>query len=81
MTWFTKKVEVPLTNATKLVDAIQLWEVRWYSRYGEWNGNISPELEAFPTEADALTFADSLRNAFKLIRHTSGTRVTVERAR
>jgi hypothetical protein len=74
--WF-KKQTVPVSNDTKEIDVVQLWEVRWYSRYGEWNGNTKPEIECFTSEKDAEEFAKSLKNAFNLIRHTSGTKVTV----
>lgn len=81
MRWFAKKITVPESNETKIADTIQLWYVSWYARHGAYYADTRREVEAFPTEAEANTFATSLRNAFRLIKHTSGTEVTVERAR
>lgn len=81
-TWFTKQITVPENNRTKVVDAIQLWEVRWTSRNGYYHSDRRPEMEAFPTEEEANFFADALKKAFSLIRNTSSeNRVTVTRAR
>lgn len=74
-----KKLTVPFTNATRETDAVQLWEVRWTSRYGEYHYCTKPEMEAFTSPEAADEFAESLRNAFKLIRHTDGTKVTVRK--
>lgn len=71
MSWLTKWITVPESNATKQVEAIQLWEVRWNSRYGSYSCDTQPEMEAFPTEAEAREFAQALVNAFKLVRNTS----------
>lgn len=82
MKWLTKTLTVPATNETKEVEAIQLWKVRWQSRDGEFHANTSPEVEAFPTREEADNFADALRNAFKLLRHTGrGTGVSVSKGR
>lgn len=51
--------------------------VRWESRHGEFHGDTKPEVEIFPLKEDAEAFAESLRNAFRLIRHKSGTKVTI----
>lgn len=75
--FWTKKIEVPASNEIKEVDAIQLWEVRWTSRHGGFSGDTKPEMEAFPSQIQAEEFAQALRNAFKLIKHTSGNNVTV----
>lgn len=61
------------------VDAVETWEVRWESRFGEWSGNTQPEIRVFTNESDANSFAKALRDAFKLIRHTSGTKVRVSK--
>jgi hypothetical protein len=79
--WFTKKLVVPENNETKEIDAVQLWEVRWISRHGSFHHDTRQQLEAFPEESEARAFAEALRNAFKLIRHTSQDRVSVVRAR
>ncbi len=76
--WF-KKLTVPATNETKQVDAVQMWEVRWRSRNGQYYTDTKDELECFPSEAQAKYFAAALKAAFKLIRHTSGTSVSVKK--
>lgn len=76
-----KNLLVPFSNDTKQVNAVQLWEVRWESRHGEYSGNTKPEIEAFPSLEEAEEFAKALRNAFKLIKHTSKDSVTVSKAK
>jgi len=75
--WTYKKTTVPKTNETKEVDAVQLWIVKWLSRYDQYSSSTKTEFEAFTDENKANEFAQSLRNAFKLIRHTSDTNVIV----
>lgn len=79
--WVLKKLTVPENIFVKDVDAVQLWEVRWRSRHGEFSSDTRTEVEAFPTEDEANAFAAALRNAFALIRHTSNDYVSVKRAR
>jgi uncharacterized protein YeaC (DUF1315 family) len=76
-----KFLTVPWTNKTKKVQAVQLWEVRWESRYGEMGSDTRPEMEAFSSEEEARKFKSSLENAFRILRHTSGTRVTLEKGK
>lgn len=72
---FTKFLDVPATNETRQIEVAQLWNVRWKSyRRGyvsEDYPDVHLELEAFPTREDAETFAQSLRLAAKLWRHTA----------
>lgn len=77
---FTKLLTVLVSNETREIEVAQLWEVRWQSRHGEYSMDVRPEIEAFPTRQAAEEFAESLRNAFDLVRHTSGTNVTVKEA-
>lgn len=72
-----KQTTVPLSNETKDVTTVQTWTVSWYSRHGEYSSDTTRQFECFVTEADAFAFRDSLVAAFKLIRHTSGNKVTV----
>lgn len=81
MKFSLKSILVPAANETREVDAVQLWEVRWTSRHGAFHADIRPQVEAFPTRDEADFFAESLRNAFKVIRHTDGNYVSVKRAR
>ncbi len=76
-----KWLRIPFSNETKEIKVAQTWEVRWQSRYGEYSGSVRPELESFLTEKEANDFAESLRAAYKLLRHTSGTEVSVAKAR
>jgi hypothetical protein len=59
------------------VDVWEAWEVRWTSRYGAFASDTKPEMKIFTTEEDANQFADALRDAFKLIKTTSGTGVSI----
>jgi hypothetical protein len=75
-----KWLTVPQTNETKEVEAAYLWEVRWCSRNGEYSSSVKPEVEGFTTEGLAQEFVTSLRNAFKLLKHTGlGTEVSVNK--
>ena len=81
MNWLMKWLTVPKSDGdTKQVQAVQLWEVRWTSRYDKWVTDTRPEVEAFTTAEEAEKFAASLRMAFRLVRHTSETEVIVLRA-
>jgi hypothetical protein len=75
---FRKKV-VPAANDTKEVLVYEMWEVRWDSRYGSLSYDTQHEVEVFPSEQDARDFAVALKNAFKLIKHTSGTDVSLRK--
>lgn len=57
----------------------QTWEVRWESRNGAFSSDTKPEIAAFASKHEAEVFGEVLRESFKLIRHTSGTRVTVQK--
>lgn len=73
-----KKLLVP-TGETKKVDAIEVWTVSWWSRYNEYSFGVNKEFEVFISEGEAEDFAKSLRDAFKLLRYTSGTKITVDK--
>lgn len=73
-----KWLSIP-TGETKEVKAYESWTVRWRSRHGEYNFEAKDECEVFTNEKDADDFAKSLRDAFKLIRHTSGNSVSVKK--
>lgn len=53
----------------------EAWEVRWTSRHGEYGGDTQPEMRIFPSKEEAEDFKKALEDAFKLIKHTSGTEV------
>lgn len=62
------------------VDVAQTWEVRWWSRYNGFSHGTQGEVSVFVSEETANRFAQALRDAFKLIKHTSGTAVTVKKS-
>lgn len=59
------------------VDVVETWEVRWESRYDDYVYGVKPEIRVFPSKQDAQAFAKALRDAFALIKHTSGHHVSV----
>ena len=61
------------------VDVLEAWEVRWTSRYGEFSGYTEKEARFFPNEDHAKEFKKALEDAFKLIKHTSGTQVSMSK--
>ena len=63
---------------TKTFKEGETWYVRWYSRYGEYSGDVKPEIAVFPDKESAKEFEAELKAAYKLLRHTSGTRVIVQ---
>jgi hypothetical protein len=73
-----KKITIP-TDATKDVLARESWKVMWISRCGQFSGDTNKECEFFLSEKEANDFAEALRAAFKLIRHTSNTCVSVQK--
>lgn len=79
MSLFFKKTPVPISNEIIEINTVQLWQVMWYSRHGEYSHDISKEFEVFTSEKEANDFAESLRAAFKLIRHTSRPEVEVRK--
>lgn len=74
-----KSIFAPKSNELKPVESVQLWYVRWTRRYGMFHNETEEVMEAFASSETANEFADSLRAAFTLIRHTSGTKVTVSK--
>lgn len=73
-----KKVNIP-TAEEKTIEAAETWRVSWIGRYGRFAHDTRLESEFFFSEEDANDFANSLRNAFKLIRHSSEDTVSVEK--
>jgi hypothetical protein len=73
-----KKVNIP-TGEEKTIEAAETWRVSWMSRHDRYAHDTRLESEFFFSEEDANNFANSLRNAFKLIRHSSGNTVSIEK--
>lgn len=55
------------------------WEVRWKSRYGAFGHQTKPEVRVFPSKSEAVEFERALRDAFKLIKHTSGNYIELKK--
>lgn len=66
-------------QSTAATNPDAVWEVRWYSRYGEYSSNTQAETTFFTTEDQAQAFAQHIRDAFVLLRYTSGAQVTVNK--
>ena len=77
MKWLKKIIKAP-SGETVDLQGFQVWMVRWNSRHGQFHGDTKPQVQAFGTREDAEHFATSLREAFALIKHTSGNEVRVE---
>ena len=67
-----KNIVVPESNGTKMVEAAELWHVRWYGRKNAYRDGLFSCVEAFLSREEAENFATSLRNAFELLRITAG---------
>lgn len=59
------------------INTVKLYYVSWFSRYGKFCADTEKEIEAFTSLEDAEAFAKDLENAFKILRHTSGTEIKV----
>jgi len=61
------------------INEVQVWQVRWTSRHGSYSADTKQEVRAFVSEKEAIEFADALKDAFRLIKHTSGNNVLIEK--
>ncbi len=86
MNWMMKWLTVPASNETRQTPVVDAWEVRWCG--GSWTSYMDEEqhfwdrreyVEVFVDQEQAESFAESLRNAFALVRATGWQRVTVSR--
>jgi hypothetical protein len=75
---FKSTTEVPVSNETKSVEVARIWTVTWTSRHGEFSSDTKKQQKVFLSSNEAQHFAEALDAAFKLLRFTSGTKVTVE---
>jgi hypothetical protein len=75
-----KKIFVP-TGEKQELTVYEQWSVKWYSRYGEYSGSVTECCEFFTNELDARKLETALKEAFKLIRNTSGIEVRVKKER
>ena len=75
---FLKKLLIP-NGEKEAVIAYESWIVRWQSRHGVYSKDVKPECEVFTSKEGAIKFANQLKEAFALIKHTSGTYIKVEK--
>lgn len=54
-----------------LTSAVEVWIVEWTSRHGKYHGDIKKRYQPFTDKGEAKKFAESLRQAHKLIGNTS----------
>lgn len=81
-----KWLTVPFTNRTKQVEAVQLWEVRWWAVKNRSMFNDTHDrmlfakavecVEAFTSQAEAQHYAEALTAARALV-HDTGSHVGV----
>lgn len=57
------------------------WVVRWWGRIGEYSSDVRPEMAIFTSQEDAVRFKALLEDAFRLIRHTAGNEVKIEKGK
>lgn len=74
-----KKLFAP-SGDKKELRSVENWSVRWYSRNGDFSNDMQKECEFFTSKEDAEHFAEQLRQAFILIKHTSCNIVSVSRS-
>lgn len=80
MAFFTKKKENIITNVvTQEVEGAEVWVVTWQRRYDNYSTSIETAGKAFLSEQDAKTFADSLREAKKLLQDSDDIHITIEK--
>lgn len=71
-----KKIFAP-TEAKQEFTVLRSWTVSWESRYGQFSGDTQKEFEVFISEEEANQFANQLKDAYKLLKHTHGTKVSI----
>ena len=63
---------------TRKVECAKVWMVSWDARYGSYSGDWKRVSKAFLNENDAEAFAQSLKDAQKLLQIKEGLRIEVE---
>ena len=77
MNLFKRKINIP--NETKeQIDTVDMWVVSWWSRYGQYYGDVKRSFQSFFTYEDACKLKRSLEDANRLIGNTSDTQVNIE---
>ena len=66
-------------NKEANLEAVELWEVRWYRRYGEWKGDTEPVVEVFTNQKDAEIFYNRLKDAKELLKYDENINLTMKK--
>ena len=66
---------VPYSSGNKFdparFDNITNWEVRWKSRSGDFSSDVRSEVAGFTSKETATEFAQTLKDAHKMLRNTN----------
>lgn len=57
----------------------EVWIVSWEARFGDYKGDTKRVAKAFLLEEDAEQFAQSLKDANKLLQNTNGICLTIKK--
>lgn len=63
---------------TREVECAKAWMVSWDARYGSYSGDWKRVSKAFLNQDDAEAFAQSLKDAQKLLQIKESLRIVVE---
>lgn len=63
----------------KDAEGAEVWLVSWNARYGEYSSDIKRIAKAFLLEEDAIAFAESLKQAQKLLHNTNDIHIKIAR--
>ena len=62
---------------TKEVEGCEVWLVMWKGRYGSYFEEYGQKAKAFLNEESAKIFAESLKEAQKLLQYTEDLGITI----
>ena len=73
-----EKINTIVTGVrTKEVKGCEVWLVMWKGRYGSYNQQCEQKAKAFLNEESAKIFAESLKEAQKLLQYTEDLCITI----
>lgn len=61
----------------KEAKGFEAWTVTWYARYGEYHGDWKIVAKTFLSEEDAEKFAESLKEAKRLLQYTENIGIKI----
>ena len=77
---FLKKKETVIDSYnTREVDGATIWMVSWDARNGEYSDDKKRAAKAFFNENDAVNFAQSLKDAQKLLQYKENICIRIEK--